>query len=35
MKLVRLLANLGYGSRKQVTALLRAGAVTDAAGEPL
>jgi 16S rRNA pseudouridine516 synthase len=35
MKLVRLLANLGYGSRKQVQALLREGAVTDAAGEVL
>ncbi|MDH5824832.1 pseudouridine synthase [Luteimonas sp. RD2P54] len=35
MKLVRLLANLGYGSRRQVAALCRAGRVTDAAGEPL
>lgn len=35
MKLLRLLANLGYGSRKQVTALLREGRVTDAAGEVL
>jgi 16S rRNA pseudouridine516 synthase len=35
MKLVRLLANLGYGSRKQVAALFREGAVTDAAGEVL
>jgi 16S rRNA pseudouridine516 synthase len=35
MKLVRLLANLGYGSRKQVTALIREGAITDAAGEVL
>ena len=35
MKLVRLLANLGYRSRKQVTALIREGAVTDAAGEVL
>jgi 16S rRNA pseudouridine516 synthase len=35
MKLLKLLANLGYGSRKQVTALLREGAVTDAAGEVL
>jgi 16S rRNA pseudouridine516 synthase len=35
MKLIRLLANLGYGSRKQVQALLREGAVTDAAGEVL
>ncbi len=35
MKLVRLLANLGYGSRKQVAALFREGAVTDADGEVL
>lgn len=35
MKLLRYLANLGYGSRKQVLALLRAGAVTDVAGEVL
>jgi 16S rRNA pseudouridine516 synthase len=35
MKLVRLLANLGYGSRKQVAALFREGAVTDAAGDVL
>lgn len=35
MKLLRLLANLGYGSRKQVTALLREGRVTDAAGDVL
>ena len=35
MKLVRLLANLGYGSRKQVAALLREGRVTDAAGAVL
>ncbi len=35
MKLLRLLANLGYGSRKQVAALLREGAVTDADGEVL
>lgn len=35
MKLLRLLANLGYGSRKQVAALLREGRVTDAAGEVL
>ncbi|KGM33843.1 pseudouridine synthase [Inquilinus limosus] len=35
MKLVRRLANLGYGSRKQVEALLRDGRVTDAGGAPL
>jgi 16S rRNA pseudouridine516 synthase len=35
MKLVRLLATLGYGSRKQVAAMFREGLVTDAAGEVL
>jgi 16S rRNA pseudouridine516 synthase len=35
MKLVRLLANLGYGSRKQVAQLFREGLVTDASGEVL
>lgn len=35
MKLVKLLANLGYGSRKQVTSLFREGRVTDADGEVL
>jgi len=35
VKLLRLLANLGYGSRKQVLGLLREGRVTDAAGEVL
>ena len=35
MKLVKLLANLGYGSRKDVMALLRNGWVTDAAGRTL
>lgn len=35
MKLLKLLANLGYGSRKQVAALLREGAVTDADGDVL
>ena len=35
MRLVRLVANLGYGSRKQVTQLFRQGLVTDAAGEVL
>ena len=35
MKLVRLIANLGYGSRKDVTALFRQGRITDEAGEVL
>lgn len=35
MKLLRLLANLGYGSRKQAMLLCRQGRVTDAAGEVL
>ena len=35
MKLVRLLANLGYGSRRDVMALFREGRITDAAGEVL
>lgn len=35
MKLLRLVANLGYGSRKQVLALFRQGRVTDAGGEVL
>jgi len=35
MKLVKLLANLGYGSRRQVQWLFREGRVTDAAGEVL
>lgn len=35
MKLVRRLANLGYGSRKQVEGMLRDGRVTDAGGVPL
>ena len=35
MKLLRVIANLGYGSRKDVTALFREGRVTDAAGEVL
>ena len=35
MKLVKLIANLGYGSRKQVTQLFREGRITDAAGEVL
>ncbi len=35
MKLVKHIANLGYGSRKQVEWLFREGRVTDAAGEVL
>lgn len=35
MKLVRRLANLGYGSRKQVEGMLRDGRVTDAGGVAL
>ena len=35
MKLLRQLANLGYGSRREVQALVRAGRVTDAAGNVL
>ena len=35
MKLVKLLANLGYGSRKDVAWMFREGRVTDAAGEVL
>lgn len=35
MKLLRYLANLGYGSRRQVQALCREGRVTDATGTPL
>jgi len=35
MKLLRLIANLGYGSRKQVTAMFREGLVTDVDGEVL
>lgn len=35
MKLLRTIANLGYGSRKQVQAMFREGLVTDAAGEVL
>ena len=35
MKLVKLIANLGYGSRKQVTLMFREGRITDAAGEVL
>lgn len=35
MKLVRLLANLGYGSRKEVQRYIRQGVVTDAGGRAL
>ena len=35
MKLLRLLANLGYGSRRDVGALFADGRVTDVAGERL
>jgi 16S rRNA pseudouridine516 synthase len=35
MKLVRLIANLGYGSRKEVMQLFREGRVTDATGDVL
>ena len=35
MKLLRTIANLGYGSRKQVQALFREGRITDPAGDVL
>lgn len=35
MKLLKLIANLGYGSRREVAALFREGCITDAAGEVL
>lgn len=35
MKLVKLLANLGYGSRKEVQRLIKTGAVTDSDGTVL
>jgi 16S rRNA pseudouridine516 synthase len=35
MKLVKLIANLGYGSRKDVTQMFREGRITDADGEVL
>ena len=35
MKLLKLIANLGYGSRKEVTAMFREGRITDADGEVL
>ena len=35
MRLVRLIANLGYGSRREVAMIFREGRITDAAGEVL
>lgn len=35
VKLIKLLANLGYGSRKEVTWMFREGRITDADGEVL
>lgn len=35
MKLVKLIANLGYGSRKEVALMFREGRITDPAGEVL
>jgi 16S rRNA pseudouridine516 synthase len=35
MKLVKLIANLGYGSRKEVAMMFREGRITDAQGEVL
>ena len=35
MKLVKLIANLGYGSRKDIAQLFRQGLITDAAGDVL
>lgn len=35
MKLVKLLANLGYGSRREVERWIKSGAVTDDAGKPV
>lgn len=35
MRLVRLIGNLGYGSRKEITAMFRAGRITDLSGEVL
>ena len=35
MKLVKLIANLGYGSRKEVAQMFRAGRITDLDGEVL
>jgi 16S rRNA pseudouridine516 synthase len=35
VKLLKLIANLGYGSRKEVTAMFRDGRIVDVDGEPL
>jgi 16S rRNA pseudouridine516 synthase len=35
MKFVKIIANLGYGSRKEVAAMFRAGRITNARGEVL
>jgi len=35
MKLLKLIANLGYGTRKEVAAMFRDERITDAAGNPL
>ncbi len=35
MKLVKLISNLGYGSRKEIAQWFRQGLITDAAGEVL
>jgi 16S rRNA pseudouridine516 synthase len=35
MRLVRLIANLGYGSRREVAMMFREGRITDSAGEVL
>jgi 16S rRNA pseudouridine516 synthase len=35
MKLVKMIANLGYGSRKDVSQMFRSGRITDAEGEVL
>lgn len=35
MRLVRLIANLGYGSRKEVALMFREGRITDASGDVL
>jgi 16S rRNA pseudouridine516 synthase len=35
MKLLKLIANLGYGSRKEVTAMFRAGRIADPVGNEL
>ncbi len=35
MRIVRLIANLGYGSRKEVAAMFREGRITDAQGDVL